>query len=212
MNCPSRRDLLRVSGVGFGTALAGCNQFRTDSQPSDGDETEPGDVPSIADRFKCENASRPEPDAESGVEREWESGDGQTSTTETVGSANYPSPPDDFADHYAVREYVTSHEGAYMQNQEVARIGERLFSFGVSTLRPTVEEADGGILIVRFIVDWDLEMMSESNGQWGPLAASGAGDVAYAVDESGMVRLFTQYTDDEEPPDPLTEGELLACF
>ena len=197
---PSRRECLIA---GASVALAGC----ITAPPDRTQEPEP-----IVDQFDCEEADRPEPDIEAGVEHEIEREDGSTDVYTSVGSADYPEPPESL-DEAHVETFLREHEAAYLRNNRAETWEEGLIEF--STYFDEIRFLDRWerIEIVVLHVDTDEKMFHPWQGVESMVVGHTPQTVAYALDETGLVRLGRiLYEDREDPPSVLEEGDLVACF
>lgn len=201
MRSPSRRALLASLGS---AALAGCSG-RAWSAGGVGDR--------FAETVPCDDANRPEPSVEGGVEYEWSRGS-ETRVEESVGSVAYPSPPDTFTAE-TVREFVHDYEVAYHHNATLdrSRMGVVV---GVSTYAETlgVRARDDDRFVVPVRSSGDVRTYRDGT----VLTADGAILLTvYGVDPTGIARVFAgQQTRDtdlvDELPDPVEAGQLLECF
>lgn len=190
---PSRyRRAILVAGVG--TLLAGCGRRSAEDEP---------ETPSIADRFDCADAERPEPDVEAGAEITVETETGETKRYETVGSTQFPHPPESL-DADAVVRFLKEYEATYRQNYLADVHGEELIEFDIEfdDVRSLDREGD----VQRFL------LVSESVIRTVELAGHDPRAVAYGIDSSGLVRLDRVEPDDRDDPEILEDGTLTACF
>ncbi|MFC7215629.1 hypothetical protein ACFQO4_16260 [Saliphagus sp. GCM10025334] len=168
------------------------------------------DPTSIAGRYDCSSARRPEPTGDvcttftpviSGEER----------TIHSDGVEPYPDPPDSF-DQDTVVSYVYRYESSYFHNSMVEKYRDELTHAGlrVEEDETRIEKTKDGITIIyiRFFNGTG----TITDGKY-PAAGDGAGAAAYGVDETGIVRAGTKYSvSDKEMPDPVENGTLLECF
>jgi len=207
----SRRALISQCGASLTALAAGCldASSRTDADTRTSTETTTSDARSLADVFDCQNASRPDPDVPAGVEREVTAG-GETRTETSVGSADYPSPPD-ASDDDAVVDFAAAHEEVYRRNALVADNGEDLVGFGVSVHDRGLVERRHGIAFVRVEYVYYANVVRDDGlvHADSPIYAA-----TYAVSDWGVARAVRGTADAEGPldPHPIEDGSLAACF
>lgn len=174
-----------------------------------------GDGSPIAERFDCDDAERPEPDVESDVEFDIETEDGTESFT-TVGSTEYPSPPNSF-ENGEIRSFLGAHEIAFRRNELVDRYGRGLVYFDTSVDDVDILDRHEGHKLTRIDYYEELETVTEE-GEYE--IGEGLAAAAYAIDETGLVRAETRHRNVRDSgtslrdatPDPIEEGQLVACF
>ena len=219
MSEPSRRVVLATSLA----ALAGCLERGGGERatPESGSQSSPSPTPTpaevsrpVAEQFDCAGASRPDPDIEAGVEVEYEDSDGDTRTYVSVGSTEYPDPPDwgpdETPDADAVETYVREHEEAFLWNRQAARYEEGLWEFHVDFQDVEVRDRRESVTFVRL---GTVVTASFIDGR-DPLAGHWFVEAEYAIDATGAARseLDPHENGDADPPDPLADGRLVACF
>ena len=207
----SRRALIAQCSVSLSALAAGClggGSGLSDAGTSTDATT--ADGRSIAESFDCENASRPAPDVAAGVEREF-TVDGETRTETSVGSTDYPSPPDT-SDGDAVVAYAAAHEEAYRRNDLAADNGEDLVGFGFSSHGSELVDRRGGVAFVRVEYAYYANVVRE----YGLVHADSPIYAAtYAVSGWGVARAVGGRTADPDgglDPHPVEDGSLVACF
>ncbi|MCU4924522.1 hypothetical protein OB905_00790 [Halobacteria archaeon AArc-dxtr1] len=236
----NRRELLTASSTGVLLGVSGCLD-ELESQPENGEQKddleiqddvegctakeawgteatsgpEDPDPGSIADRFDCASASRPEPTGD--VCKRFVVSDG--GEYESHGIEPYPDPPAEFTDA-TLTTFVHDYEQARFANGQVTASKEQFVGGGLS-----VDEDDTRILdlypditsiriqysttVTRF--EYDSHNLSEGHGP---------GAAVYGIDETGVVRTSTDPVhsdelddlDPEDVPDPVDEGTLLECL
>ena len=203
----SRRALIAQCGVSLSALAAGC---LSGDDALAGDETT-AKAPALADSLDCEDADRPDPDVPAGVEREI-TVDGETRTETSVGSVDYPSPPD-ASDDDAVVGYAAAHEEAYRRNGLAADNGEDLVGFGFSVHdRGFVGRRNGVafasveyVYYANTVEDYANIVHADS-----PIYVA-----TYAVSDWGVSRAVggrTADVDGDLDPHPVADGTLVACF
>lgn len=191
MSSIARRELLLA---GLGVLVGGCAEqsFPEDDEPA-----------ALTDQFDCTSPTRPQPDVEADVEVTTEGDDGKTLTFESVGSTAYPEPPERL-EHETVVDFLKEHEAAFRRNELVENYGEDLIHFAIDFDEVYSPQNRGNIQ--RFALSYDEVFETVDLAGHGPV------NVAYAIDESGLVRLDRVTTQALDDTNIWEEGELVTCF
>lgn len=192
MNRPcSRRGLLATVVTTVAVTTGGFEYTSSDSTPP---PLESGIVP--ADRYDCQEVSRPEP---------------EQAETNALQPRTYPSPPSSLVP--GAVQYVTAFERAYRQNAFLVQYGSAARTIDLrrkdSRTAAIGSIANPDAVMVTIIYDLTTEtgQSAEPRDRWEIR-------VVYYVDENVVLR--SQYHGIAEElrsePDPRTHGELVACF
>lgn len=214
----SRRELFVV---GASAALGGCTAV-----PSDGSEQTTGEdanqtrteTPgndasraSIEARFDCASAARPTPDVESGVVHEVESEDGETVRYESVGSTEYPDPPAALNEE-PVETFLREYEVAYRRNYLADVYGEGLVEFSIEYDDVTRATRNERIELYVLAYEEVFRAFDPASPEGSMVSGHDPTRVAYAIDETGLVRRDRLGLDDPTGEEVLGEGNIVACF
>lgn len=190
-----------IGGVGAGiSGLAGC---LSSSEPEPTSESTPAEESSIAEQFDCAAAGRPEPDVAAGVELEIERENGETVTYESVGSTDYPEPPNS-GEKEIVGEFLREYETAYHRNYFAEIYGEEFVRYGIEFDETEFVDGKDHLSIAVLSSEVTMETLDVA-GHWPVWAA-------YAIDGTGLVRRDHLGPDERDQPEVLTEGQLHSCF
>lgn len=194
-----RRTVLGGIGAGL-SGFAGCASS-TEPDPTSGET--PAEESSVAERFDCAAADRPEPDVEAGVEHEIERENGETVTYESVGSTEYPEPPDS-RNNEVIGEFLRAYETAYHRNYAAEIYGEELVRYSIEFDGTEFIDVTDHLSVAVLSSEVTIETLDVA-GHW-PVSA------AYAIDETGLVRRDYLGPDEREQPEVLSGGQLHSCF
>ncbi|WP_394739408.1 hypothetical protein [Natronococcus roseus] len=179
-----------------------------------GDPHGRGAEDSLAERFDCEEASRPACDLEN---VEIERADDSTETADGAETEPYPDPPITF-DGDGVVAFVRDHERAYAGND--ARCSrdrpERVVDYSIEFDDVRRFDWYDEIHVVRVRYAETPGGVDEDGEPWA--TADGYGGAVYAVDETAAVRTGLSLgpsgsvPSETETPDPVSTGTLVDCF
>ncbi len=161
----------------------------------------------LSGELECDDSDKPTPSVEQGVEQHGE--------YDSLGSARYPDPPEQWSEDTAER-FVSEYETSYQQNSLAQRFEERLLEVTLTTQEQNLIISTGN----RYTVSFDYMLMFDYIDDQGELVSTDAFPeaVVYSVGSTAVVRATSSHefniTDEvlDDSPDSLEEGTVLECF
>lgn len=161
----------------------------------------------LTDDIDCEDTGKPTPSVEQGVE--------QSGGYDSIGSARYPEPPEQWS-RDAAKRFVGEYETSYQQNTLVQRYEKSLIDLTLTNQEQNLITSTGNRYTIRFDYMLGYEWIDDQ----GELVSTGARPeaVVYSVDSTAVIRTTTSHefdiTDEvlDDSPDPVADGDVLDCF
>lgn len=161
----------------------------------------------LIEEVDCGDNNKPTPSVEQGVE--------QAGGYDSIGSARYPDPPDQWS-RDAAKSFVSGYETSYQQNSLIQRYGESLIDLTLTNQEKNLITSTGNRYIIRFDYMLGYEWVDDQ----GELVSTGARPeaVVYTVDSTAVIRTTASHefdvSDDvlDDSPNPLEEGTVIECF